>query len=78
MDKIPIKKVSKKVHQQKGFPSGPFNKCLTCGCGKNAKGGACCDAGVYVDKEAYNFIIKHKKYFEKKILGRLQEKEVKK
>src|SRR3989338_3973875 len=67
MDKIPIKKISKNIYQQKGFPSGPFNACLTCKCGKTRKGCACCEEGVYVDKKSYDFIIKHKKYFEQKI-----------
>lgn len=65
--RIPIKKVLKEVYKQKGFPTGPFLSCLTCKCGQNAKGGACCRYGVYVDKESYDQIIKHKTYFEKKI-----------
>lgn len=67
MDKIPITKVSEKVHQQKGFPSGPFNTCLTCKCGDNNQGGACCEKGVYVDYESYELILKHRDYLEKKV-----------
>lgn len=65
MDKIPIRKVSKKIYKLKGFPSGPFSNCLNCKCGKDKKGGACCKHGVFVDKESYDLIIKHKKHFEK-------------
>lgn len=65
MHKIPINKIQKKIFKQKGFPTGPFNTCLTCPCGKTGGGGACCDIGVYVDKESYNLIMKHKKGLEK-------------
>jgi len=67
MDKISINKISNKVYKQKGFPSGSFNACFTCKCGKNGEGGACCKNGVYVDKESYELIIKHKKSLEQKI-----------
>ncbi|MFH1772886.1 MAG: hypothetical protein ABH818_00810 [Patescibacteria group bacterium] len=73
MDKIPIKKIFKNVYQQKGFPSGPFDVCLICRCGETKKGGACCEKGVYVDKESYDLIIKHKKKLEEKIGIKIKE-----
>lgn len=61
---IPITRVSPQVHRLKGFPSGPFCACLTCMCGEDGRGGACCDEGVYADKESYDLIIRHGKRLE--------------
>jgi len=68
MDKIKIKKISKKVYQQRGFPSTPFVSCLTCMCGDDKLGGACCDGGVYMDKETFDILSKpkHKRELEKR------------
>lgn len=66
MNKIHIKKVAKEVYQQKGLPSTPFVSCLTCVCGDDKKGGACCDGGVYMDKETLKILSKHKKELEKR------------
>jgi len=69
LSKIKIKKISKKIYKQKGFPSTPFVSCLTCKCGCDKKGGACCDGGVYMDKETFDFLSKpkYKKEIEKRI-----------
>jgi hypothetical protein len=68
MNRIKLKKVSKKVYQQKGFPSTPFGSCLTCLCGNDKLGGACCDGGVHMDKETFNILFKYRKELEK-IIG---------
>ncbi|MFA7662550.1 MAG: hypothetical protein WCX88_01365 [Patescibacteria group bacterium] len=73
MDKILIKKISKEVYQQKGFPLGPFNECPTCKCGENQQGGACCEDGADVDKEAYELILKHKDLLKSKLGFSIEE-----
>lgn len=63
--KIHIKKIDKQIFRQKGFPSTPFVSCLTCKCGDVKSGGACCNEGVYMDKETFNILFKQKKHLEK-------------
>ncbi len=67
MDKIKISRVSDRVFQLKGFSGGPFSECLSCPCGEDEKGDACCHLGVYVDKESYDLIIKNRELIEKSI-----------
>jgi hypothetical protein len=73
MDKIKIKKILKKVYEQKGFGDGPFSACLTCKCGSGGKGADCCQYGVYADKESYDLIIKHRNLLEPKIGLKIEE-----
>lgn len=73
MEKILIKKISERIHKQKGFPSGPFNACLLWKCGKDKNGGACCKYGVYVDKVSYDLIIKNKKVLEKRVCKKMED-----
>ena len=73
MKKIPLIKISKKIYEKKGIAAGPFSDCLACKCGRRGRGGACCENGVYADKESYDLIIKHRAVLEKRVGLKLEK-----
>lgn len=73
MEKIKINKISARAYTLKGFSQGAFKGCYYCPCGKDKKGGTCCQYGCDVDKESYELMVANRDKIEKAVGASLEE-----